>query len=303
MTLPRPMLIDVDTGIDDAIALALASRLDDHRLVAVTTVAGNVPVEVATANTQRVLSWMGVDVPIHRGMSEPLIRPLYTAREHHGRDGLGGWAIPAEPAQLSATSAPEAIVELAGRHRGELTFVFVGPLTNLAVALMLEPRITDWVHRLVIMGGAFFTPGNTTELAEFNIFADPEAASRIARSWANAIWVPLDATRQAGFTLAAWERLASAADPGAVLVREVTRRTLTELKRPQSHLHDPLAVAVAEQPGVVETRTGTVVVELGEAMRGRTRLAGAERSDSVAHVAVGVDQEGFSQLFSRLADR
>jgi inosine-uridine nucleoside N-ribohydrolase len=298
---PRPLLLDVDTGVDDAMALALAARLDDHRLVAVTTVAGNVPVDVATINTQRVLSWLSVDVPIHRGMSAPLARPLHTAREHHGHDGLGGWAIPAEPAKLASASAPEAIIQLASRHRGEITFAFVGPLTNLAVALMLEPRVVDWVPRLVIMGGAFFVPGNTTADAEFNIFADPEAAARVSRSGMRATWVPLDVTHQTGLTRDAWERLAEAIDPGVVLVREVTRRTLTELKRPRSYLHDPLAVAVVEQPDVVGTATGTVVVDTGETMRGRTRLAAAVGSEIAVQVATDVDQSAFSRLFGTLA--
>src|SRR5690349_11036054 len=129
------MLLDVDTGVDDAVAIALASKLDSHELVALTTVAGNVPVEYATANTLAVAAWMGLDVPIYRGMSEPLARPLFDAREHHGFDGLGGWIPPVTPASLEVETAPAAIVRLAREHQGEITFVFVGPLTNLAVAL------------------------------------------------------------------------------------------------------------------------------------------------------------------------
>ncbi|MEX2314116.1 MAG: nucleoside hydrolase, partial [Thermomicrobiales bacterium] len=112
------MLLDVDTGVDDAVAIALASRLESHELVALTTVAGNVPVEFTTANTLTVAAWLGIDVPIYRGMSEPLARPLYTAREHHGFDGLGGWKPPVTPAKLETETAPEAIVRLAREHRG-----------------------------------------------------------------------------------------------------------------------------------------------------------------------------------------
>lgn len=299
----RPMLLDVDTGVDDAIAISLATRLDAHELVAVTTVAGNVPIEIATNNTLRVLSWLGADVPVYRGASEPLVRPLLTAREHHGHDGLGGWKIPSEPGQLGGLSAAEAIIDLARTHRGDITFVFVGPLTNLAIALNLEPRIADWVAQLVIMGGAFFQPGNMTADAEFNIYVDPEAAARVARSNMNAIWVGLDATHQAGYRLPDWELLADATDASGVLVREVTRRTLTDLRRPVAHLHDPLAVAVAERPDAVSYATGVVVVDTAEDQRGRTLLAEARGTDIAARVARDVDQAAFDSVFGRLASR
>jgi inosine-uridine nucleoside N-ribohydrolase len=295
------MLLDVDTGVDDAVAIALASRLESHELVALTTVAGNVPVEIATANTLAVAAWMGIDVPIYRGMSEPLARPLHTAREHHGFDGLGGWKPPVAPAKLETETAPEAIVRLAREHRGEITFVFVGPLTNLAVALSLEPRITEWVDRLVIMGGAFAVPGNTTAVAEFNIYADPEAAAKVARSAMRAEWVGLDATHETGVTRAHWERLEDSDDPGHVLVREVTRRTLTELNRPRFYLHDPLAVAVAESQGAVEMWVGQVVVDVGEFERGKTRLTEAVADEVASIGARHVNHGVFNAILGRLA--
>jgi inosine-uridine nucleoside N-ribohydrolase len=294
------MLLDVDTGVDDAIAIALASRLDSHELVALTTVAGNVPVEYATANTLAVAAWMEIDVPIYRGMSEPLSRPLFDAREHHGFDGLGGWTPPVAPATLEVETAPEAIVRIAREHRGEITFVFVGPLTNLAVALSLEPRVAEWVDRLVIMGGAFFVPGNTTPHAEFNIYADPEAAAKIARSAMRAEWVPLDATHETGITLEHWNRIADSDDRGHVLVREVTRRSLTELKRPRFYMHDPLAVAVVETQSAVEMTVGAVVVDVGEFQRGKTRLTEPVDDEGMNIVARHVRDDVFGSLLERL---
>ncbi len=296
----RPMLLDVDTGVDDAIAIALASRLESHELVALTTVAGNVPVEYATANTLAVAPWMGIDVPIYRGMSEPLARPLFDAREHHGFDGLGGWTPPITPAKLEVETAPEAIVRIAREHRGEITFVFVGPLTNLAVALSLEPRISEWVDQVVIMGGAFFVPGNTTPHAEFNIYADPEAAANVARSTLRTTWVGLDATHETGITREQWEQLGDSDDAGHVLVREVTRRTLTELKRPRFHLHDPLAVAVAETKSAAVMNVGSVIVDVGEFQRGRTRLAEAFGGDTNSNIARHVNAEVFGTVLGRL---
>lgn len=297
----RPMLLDVDTGVDDAVAIALASRLESHELVALTTVAGNVPVEYSTANTQTVAGWMRIDVPIYRGMSEPLARPLFDAREHHGLDGLGGWKPEVSLPEIQSETAPEAIVRLARRHQGEITFVFVGPLTNLAVALSLEPRIVDWVDRLVIMGGAFFARGNTTQAAEFNVYADPEAAANVARSGMNGIWVPLDATHQTGVTRAQWERLEGSDDRGHVLVREVMRRSLTELNRPKFHLHDPLAVAVAEIDGLVGVRRGRILVDTGPFERGRTLLVQPAAGEAVGVAAVQVDGAAFGAVMERLA--
>lgn len=295
----RPLLLDVDTGVDDAMAIALASRLDEHQLVALTTVAGNVPLGVATRNTLRVMDWMGMDVPVYAGMSAPLVRPLHTAREHHGDDGLGGWDAPQPRSVPRDEHAPEAIVRLAREHQGEITFVFVGPLTNLAVALNLEPRLAEWVHRLVIMGGAFFNRGNVTPHAEFNIFVDPEAAAQVANA-ISATWVGLDTTHQTGLTRTAWDALQDGDDVGVVLAREVTRRTLVELARPQSHLHDPLAVAVAEDEATVTTVKGRVVIDTGEHRRGETRMATAADGDLVSRVAREVDRGKFDAQFARI---
>ena len=298
--MPRPLLLDVDTGVDDAIAIALASRLAEHALVAVSTVAGNVPVEDATRNTLDVLGWLDVDVPVYRGNSLPLSRPLHTAREHHGAAGLGSWAIPSSGRREEDESAPEAIIRLARSHAGEITFVFTGPLTNLAVALSLEPRLVEWVPRLVIMGGAFYARGNVSEHAEFNIYADPEAAARVANSGMRVTWVGLDVTHQTLLRRADWDRLGAATAPAAVLVREVLRRSFEELGRPSFPMHDPLAVAVAELPALVELEQGAVRIDVGEPRRGESRVGAAFANDASGAVANQVDVAGFDSMFQRL---
>jgi inosine-uridine nucleoside N-ribohydrolase len=299
----RPLLLDVDTGVDDAVAIALATTLQAHELVAVTTVAGNVPIEYATDNTLRVLGWLRKEIPVYRGASQPLVRPLHTAREHHGYDGLGGWEIPVDAGTTADATAAEAIIRLARENRGEITFVFVGPLTNLAIALNLEPRVADWVHRLVIMGGAFFTGGNVTTHAEFNIYVDPEAAAAVAHSGINATWVGLDVTHQTNITPEQWQSLGDAVEPGAVLVREVTRRTLVELGRPTFHLHDPLAVAIAELPGIAAYEHGGVTIDTTEHYRGTTRLSAAVGTDIASQVARSVDQQAFDSVLRHLVTR
>lgn len=293
-----PLLLDVDTGIDDAMAIALATQLDRHELVAVTTVAGNVPITNTTPNTLRVLEWLDHDIPVYRGMHAPLSRPLLTAGHVHGDDGLGGWEAPGPLTSTSDVTAPEAIVRLAREYPGEIVFAFVGPLTNLAVALLLEPELPSLVSRLVVMGGAFFNPGNVSHDAEFNIYVDPEAAALVAASDFNATWIGLDVTHQTVLGREGWDLLAAASSSSSVLVREVCRRSFDGRGAGQVHLHDPLAVAVVENPDLVGSRAGEIVVDVGSHFRGRTRIAPDPKWRGRA--AETVDVDGFHRLFSRV---
>lgn len=288
------LLLDVDTGVDDAMAIALATTLATHELVGVTTVAGNVPLNRATDNTLRVLEWLGADVPVYQGMSRPLVRPLHTATSVHGNDGLGGWQVPAASRHVETLRAPEAIIRMASEHRGNLDAAFVGPLTNLAVALMLEPEVAGWFNRVTIMGGAFFNPGNVTEHAEFNIFVDPEAANIVARSGLRTTWIGLDVTHQTRLDRGTWSSLAAGAGGMPELAREVSRQSFEQRGRDQVYLHDPLAVAVVSNPDLVECLSGQVVVETSELARGETRVA---HGDGASLVAAAVNTDAFSLAF------
>jgi inosine-uridine nucleoside N-ribohydrolase len=294
--------MDVDTGVDDAIAIALATRLTEHELLGVCTVAGNVPVADATRNTLAVLAWLNVDVPVYRGNALPLCRPLHDAREHHGAKGLGSWDIPLSPRHEDDVTAPEALVRLARERASELTLVCTGPLTNLATALSLEPRIAEWIPRLVIMGGAFYEHGNVTAHAEFNIYADPEAAARVAQSGMHATWIGLDVTRRTLLRRPDWDALAGASAPAAVLVREVLRRSFEELGRDAFPMHDPLALSVAERPELVDVEIGAVRVDVGEPLRGQTRVGAPYGADVASQVAKTVDADGFQAMLARLLD-
>lgn len=295
----KPLLMDVDTGVDDAMAIALALRLEKHELRAVTTVAGNVPLKFTTANTVRVLEWLGrYDIPVYRGMSAPLAVPLVTAEHIQGDDGIGGWALPEAGRQVGEHTAPEAIIRFAREHAGEAVLAFVGPLTNLAVALLLEPELPAMVERLVIIGGAFFGPGNTPPDAEFNIYVDPDAAALVAGARFNATWVGLDVTHQTPLEREAWDGLVEAREPGGVLVREACRWSFEVRGSARVNLHDPLAVAVVEDPGLVDVVAGEVIVDSGVRWRGRTRVA--EAADGPARVARAVDVRRFNELFGRV---
>src|SRR5215212_1677322 len=179
-TAPMPLILDVDTGTDDALALAYAHANPNIELVAATTVAGNIGVELATANTLAVLDFVGASsVPVHRGASHPLSRSHRDAIYFHHENGIGGAQIPASSREIGLDRGPAAMIRLARQRPGEITLVCLGPLTNLAIALNVEPGITELLAGVTLMGGAYNVPGNTTPAAEFNILVDPEAAEQV----------------------------------------------------------------------------------------------------------------------------
>jgi purine nucleosidase len=169
------------------------------------------------------------------------------------------------------------MIRLAKQRPGELTLVNVGPLTNLAIALNVEPGLVDLVREVVVMGGAFNVPGNVTPEAEFNIFADPEAAEQVfAAPFKRLTALGLDVTQQVALTRDDWEAAAANGDlpASASLLREVGKFAFTGLNREDFYLHDPLAVAIVVDPDLVLTEEAAIVVESGEAERGRTRIVG-----------------------------
>ncbi len=279
MTVRVPLLLDVDTGIDDALALALAVRSPGAEVVAVTTLAGNVGVDRTTANTLTVLDWLGADdVPVHRGASRPLVRPHRDAAYLHDVDGLGNARLPRRRRSAGADRGPAAIIRHAAARPGELTLVCVGPLTNLAIALNVEPRLPDLLPHVVVMGGAYDTPGNVTPAAEFNVFADPEAAAQVfATDFSRLTVLGLEVTHQTALPRAAWEAADRAAGTEAAsrLVVEVCRQAFLQRGLDRFYLHDPLAVAVALDPTLVVTEDARIEVDLGEAKRGATHVVGS----------------------------
>jgi purine nucleosidase len=293
MTTPMPLILDVDTGTDDALALAYAHANPNIELVATTTVAGNIGVDLATANTLAVLDYIGAsEVPVHRGASHPLSRPHRDAIYFHHENGMGGAQMPASTREIGPDRGPAAIIRLARQRPGEITLVCLGPLTNLAIALNVEPGLTDLLAGVVLMGGAFHVPGNTTPAAEFNILVDPEAAEQVfAAPFKRLTAVGLDVTEQVRLTTADWKHAVENAvslDPTAALLGEVGRFAYGELGRESFALHDPLAVATALQPGLVSHEDAAVLVETtnGDTL-GQTRVVGPGR----VQVAVAVDAE------------
>lgn len=289
-----PLMIDVDTGIDDAAALAFAAGIRAN-VVGVSTVAGNVPIDLATDNTLRVLSLIGKDdVPVFRGASRPLAATYRDAGHVHGENGLGGAELPASPMVEAAMSGPEAIIEMASRFEGELTLVMLGPLTNLAIAHSLRPGIVNQIAKLVVMGGSFFTRGNITPDAEFNIYVDPDAANQVfSAPWADATVVGLDVTHRTALTRQQWEAIPPAASGAAGLIRTIAARTFRERARSGFFLHDPLALAVALDPTLISGQRYSIAVSADGETRGKTSIS---EGGSIL-VARDVGRQVFEQRF------
>jgi purine nucleosidase len=294
-----PVILDVDTGTDDALALGYAVASPRIELVAVTTVAGNVGVEKTTANTLAVLDWLGAgDVPVHRGASRPLVRPHRDAVYFHDEGGLGGAQLPPSTRSVGADRGPAALIRLARLRPRELTLVTLGPLTNLAIALNVEPNLPELLKSVVVMGGAYSVPGNTTPAAEFNILVDPEAAEQVFTArFPTLTTVGLDVTERVALTRDDWDAVnaASTIPPPATLLREVGKFAFSRLGREQFSLHDPLSVAVAIDPTLIDVRELAVAIDFVEPERGRTRIVGP----GSVRVATSVDAQRALEEFRR----
>ncbi len=283
-----PLIIDVDTGIDDSLALLYACASPEADLVAVTCVSGNVEAVQVARNTLAVMELAGrADVEVALGREVPLVRELRTAPDTHGPRGLGYAELPEARAQLSPRHAADLIVAEARRRPGELTLITLGPLTNVALALLLEPALPQLVKRLVMMAGAYRSPGNTAPTTEWNVAVDPEAMQIVLGAFggpsltSRPLALGLDVTEKAKLTPAHLDHLARRAgcrSDGSPLAGgrtdEVVRFLADALRFYMefhsrydgfygAFIHDALAVAAALDPSLVRSQPVTVEVELG----------------------------------------
>jgi inosine-uridine nucleoside N-ribohydrolase len=298
---PTPILIDCDPGHDDAIALLLALGSPEVELLGVTTVHGNQTLQKTTKNALRVLELAGrSDIPVAAGADRPLRRELHVASHVHGESGLDG---PVLPEPRTAPVAQEAADFLAEKIVDGAVLVPTGPLTNIALLLARHPDAAAKVSEIVLMGGAI-AEGNMTPAAEFNVWADPEAAQAVFHSGIEVTMVGLDVTHRALLTSDDAERLRSTGKIGAFVADLVEffkvyhRETYGWDGAP---IHDAVAVAEVVQPGLVTTRLRNVEIEtVSDLCRGRTvvdlwRRTGREPN---AKVGVGIDSEGFFRLLT-----
>ncbi len=303
-----PVLIDCDPGHDDAIALLLALASPEVELLGVTTVAGNQTLEKTTANAIRVLELVGRgDIPVAAGAPVPLVREPFVAAYVHGETGLDGPELP--PAERSPVEghAVDFLAERILASPKPVTLVPTGPLTNVALLLSLRPEAAGRIERIVLMGGSI-AEGNVTPAAEFNIWADPEAAARVFASGLDVTMIGLDVTHRALMTPEHGERLRETGRAGAFVAELL--RFYTVFHREVygfagSPIHDAVAVAHVLGLGLVETLERHVAVDCESALcRGRTVVDLWRRTENVpnAHVAVEIDADGFlALLHERLA--
>jgi purine nucleosidase len=279
-TNPRtPLILDVDTGIDDSLAILYACASPDAELVAVTCLSGNVAAHHVQRNTRAVLELAGrPDVEVALGRPVPLMRPLDIAPDTHGPEGIGHAVLPEPVTPLSPRYAPSLIAEEARRRPGEITLVTLGPLTNLAIAVLAEPRLPSLLRRWVLMGGSYRVPGNTTPTTEWNIHCDPEAARICLAAWSEAMeqepTIPrplalgLDVTETARMGPEHVAELAGRAGADHPIVRFVADALRFYMEFHQQYdgffgafVHDPLATAAALDPSLVRTRALAVDVD------------------------------------------
>lgn len=318
--MPRHLLIDTDPGIDDALALLLAVASPEARIEAVTVVAGNVPVDLAMANARRILAVAGPSPmpPVVRGAEAPLERALVTAGHVHGEDGLGNLdrfvepdgrlRYPEPPSVLETRSAAELILETVDRWGPELTLVALGPLTNVAAAAALDARRLARVGRVVVMGGAVAVPGNVTPAAEFNFYVDPEAAAQVLELGLPLELVPLDVTRQVVLAQSVLTKRLRRCheDRIARFILDFTLHGFAVGAAQEGGgiiLHDPLAMAVALDPGLVTLEAMPVEVECdgrltrGMSLADRRAIPSHRKRLPTCRVATAVDREAVLRLF------
>ena len=305
---PTPIVIDCDPGHDDAIALLLALASPEVEVLGVTTVAGNQTLEKTTRNALQVLELAGrPDVPVAAGAARPLVRDVRVALEVHGESGLDGPDLPEPELEAVDQGAVDFLTHLLSEASEPVTLVPVGPLTNVARLLEERPEAVGRIDRVVLMGGAI-AEGNVTPAAEFNIWADPEAAARVFASGLDVTMVGLDVTHQALVGPEHAERLRASGRVGEVVAELLEfygrfHRKIYDF--PGSPIHDAVAVAHVIRPELLETATRNVEIELeSELCRGRTVVDLWQRTDrpANAHVAVGIDAEAFVELLlERLA--
>ncbi len=307
--MPESLIIDCDPGQDDAVALLLALAAPDRfDLLGITTVGGNVPLSLTTTNALKMVELAGrPEVPVHAGCQNPIMRPLVTAEYVMGNDGLAGAELPAPTTKPAGAHAVAFLIDALRRAERPVTVATLGPLTNLAVALVMAPELRERVGRLVIMGGTMHR-GNIVPQAEYNIFVDPHAARIVLNAGLDTVLIGLDVTHQVVNTVA---RIAEIEAIGTRAARAVARMFLPHAKiqeglppdsKPRGLMHDPCVIAYLLQPELFGGRRVAVSVETdSEVTVGATVVDwwGVTKRAPNATVLNQVDVDGFFALVRR----
>lgn len=302
------ILIDTDPGIDDAMALLFAFRSPELEVIGLSTIFGNTEVHITAQNALRLVELEGNHhIPVAQGAARPLIHPLsHKGKEVHGDDGMGNTNPPPPKGKLLELSAAEFIVKSVTEQPGEITLVPVGPLTNIALALQLEPRLPKLVKGVVIMGGAAFVPGNASPVGEANIFNDPHAAAIVFNAGWPLTMLGLDVTMKTIMTPAYLERILKAGNPATDLIKRILPcyqafHHKTYNMNGAIHTHDPSAIAYLINPDLYQSQVVPVFVET------EGRCAGQTVPDVQRHwvdvpainVCLAVDADGVLELYQQ----
>ena len=308
---PRQIIIDTDPGQDDAIAILMALASPELEVLGLTCVAGNVPLALTQKNARMICELAGrTDIPVFAGAARPLVRTLVTAEHVHGKTGLNGPVLPAPVMALQDQDAVGFIVEtIRSRPSGAVTLCPIGPLTNIALALIRAPEIAERIREIVLMGGACFEGGNTTPCAEFNIFVDPQAAQKVFSSGIPLIVHPLDMTHQALTTSKRVEKIRAVNNPVATAAAEMMdffeRFDERKYGTDGGPLHDPNVIAWLLRPELYHGRDVNVEIEVSsELTMGQTVVDwwGVTGRKINAHYIRNLDSDGFFELLTeRLA--
>lgn len=272
----KRVILDTDPGIDDALAILLGLASPEVQLEAVTVTSGNCSLAQGVINALSVLELAGAThIPVAAGVGMPLLQPLLTAPETHGNTGLGYAQLPPPQRAPVVQHAVDLLIEKIMAAPGAITLVAVAPLTNLALAIRREPRIVQAVREVIVMGGALLFQGNTTPLAEFNTYVDPHAAYIVYHAGLPLTLVPLDVTYQCIFTQADVARLLTINSAITRFIADATRFYMEFHDEYQSIngcvINDPLALALAFMPDLVETKALYVTVDVhSEVSLGKT---------------------------------
>jgi len=304
----RPVIIDTDPGIDDAVAFFLAFAAEELDIKGITAVAGNQTLDKTGTNALKLVDFAGQKIPVARGSETPILRKLVTAEFVHGATGLGTLVLPEPTSSFSEKNACDMIYETAVACDGKLLLVALGPLTNIALTLLKYPDVKDKIDELILMGGSMGL-GNDTPAAEFNLMADPEAAKIVFGSGLKITMVGLDVTHRAVLTEEEINELTSGKSKISGAVRTLLNDTLTMCRgfgHKDAVIHDPFAMAYAIDPLVMKTENYHVDIETrGKFTSGKTvvDIYGVTGEPENVQVGVEVDRERFVALVRKLINR
>ena len=299
------VIFDTDPGIDDALALLLLAASPEVDLRAITVTHGNTSQDKCLRNALQLVELAKIaDVPVFRGASEPLVKELSVAEETHGDGGLGYAALSQSKVEPGPALAHDVIIDEVEKNPHEVTLLCVGPMTNIALALLKRPSIAGKVKRIISMGGAIHYPGNATPQSEYNVYCDPEAFDIVVRAGIDFTLVPLDVTYQCIFTTEHLARINQARDEIKKFIADSTRFYM-EFHASHQDIHgcainDPLAAALLINPSLVTYRDYFLTIELQSPGSKAKTIAdhyGALKHSPNAKVAMEVDVNAFMELF------